>query len=289
MNKIFSVDKANVSKNLSTFKDIEWVQINPDTVIVATADRSWLCQSSSIKARFAQPIDCPGSIATTRKLLDATIAAAKYTINSSVRPPALTATRWVWRLAGAYHSSRLTSTLMEKAAKRFAEVERCNLAEWALRKADEERGHDRLALLDIQSMGYNAEAVVEALVPPGAVVFTDYFTRSVQDSDPIDCVGCCYASERLGTFVSEEYIQSVQALLESDTHATRWLRLHSGVGAEVEHVEDTIEVVASLTPQERIRIARACYETVLLRFTPPSEGYISSFKLQQILKPLKLV
>ena len=266
----------------------EWAQITLGKVVVATAERAWLYQPSSGSDRFAQPMSSAGSFATTQRLLDGAISAAKYTINSNVRPPALTATRWVWRLAGAYHSSRFTSQRMEEAAKNFAAAERWNLQKWALQKADEERGHDRLALLDIQSMGYDAEAVVKALVPPGAEIFVDYFSRSVQDSDPIDCVGCSYASERLGTFLGEDYIKHIEALLPEDTNVTRWLRVHSGVGPEVEHANDIVELVASLTPQERTRVARACYETALLRFSPPHEGYISDSELKQILKPMKL-
>jgi pyrroloquinoline quinone (PQQ) biosynthesis protein C len=176
---------------------------------------------------------------------------------------------------------------MEEARERFAASGRKSLAQWAAQKAREEAGHDRLALLDIQSMGYEAEAAVQALVPSAATALVDYFTQSVQAPDPIDCVGCSYASERLGTFQGEEYIQSVEALLPLGTHATRWLRVHSGVGAEVKHVEETVEVVAELTPEERIRVARACYETALLRFNPPKEGYISDEELQRILKPLE--
>ena len=285
--KIFSAQASNRHYQ-SDLTNAEWAQIAPGKVVVATVDRAWLYHPTSGEERFAQPMECAGSNATTQRLLDGVIAAAKYTIKSNARPPALNATRWVWRLAGAYHSSRFTSKLMEEAAENFAAAERWNLQEWALQKADEERGHDRLALLDIRSMGYDAEAVVEELVPSAAMIFIDYFTRSVQDDDPIDCVGCSYASERLGTFLGEDYIQHVQALLPSSTHATRWLRVHSGAGAEVDHVKDLVEVIASLTLQERIRVARACYETALLRFTPPSEGYISDSKLQQILKPLKL-
>lgn len=77
-------------------------------------------------------------------------------------------------------------------------------------------------------------------------------------------------------------------MLPPGTHATRWLRIHSGVGAEVKHVEETVEVVAELTPQERICVARACYETALLRFAPPKEDYISDSELQNVLKPLEL-
>jgi hypothetical protein len=177
---------------------------------------------------------------------------------------------------------------MEEARDRFAASGRHNLAQWAVQKARDEAGHDRLALLDIQSMGYDAQAVVKALVPSTIKAWLDYFIQSVQTIDPISCVGLFYTSERLGTFIGEEYIQSVEALLPPGIHATRWLRVHSSVGAEVKHVEDTVEVVAQLTLQERIRVARACYETALLRFTPPKEGYISDSELQNILKPLEL-
>ncbi|MDJ0573517.1 MAG: hypothetical protein QNJ53_31375 [Pleurocapsa sp. MO_192.B19] len=47
-------------------------------------------------------------------------------------------------------------------------------------------------------------------------------------------------------------------------------------------------MVAGLTAKDRIRIAVACYETALLCFSPPTEGYISDKELQQILEPLKL-
>lgn len=140
------------------------------------------------------------NIAKTQKLLDRAIALAWRDIKSDRRPPALTSTRWVWRMAGAYHSSRHTTRLMEEAAERFAASGRKSLAQWAAHKAREEAGHDRLALLDIQSMGYEAEAVVQALVPPAVKLWLDYFIQSVQTTDPIGCVGHSYASERLGTF-----------------------------------------------------------------------------------------
>ncbi|MEC4817282.1 MAG: hypothetical protein SAK29_29025 [Scytonema sp. PMC 1069.18] len=228
------------------------------------------------------------TIAATQKLLDKAIVLARWNVKSSRRPPALTCTRWVWRLAGSYHSSHHTSRLMEEARDRFAASGRESLAQWAEQKAREEAGHDRLALLDIRSMGYDAEAVVQALFPPAVKPWLDYFIQSVQATDPIGCVGFSYTSERLGTFIKEDYIQSVKALLPLGTHATRWLQVHSSVGAEVKHVEETVEVVAQLTPQERMCVARACYETALLRFTPPKEDYISDEELQNVLKPLEL-
>jgi hypothetical protein len=228
------------------------------------------------------------SIAQTQKFLDRAIVLAWKHVKSNRRPPALTRIRWVWRLAGAYHSSRHTTRLMEQAAQNFAASGRKTLAQWAAQKAREEAGHDRLALRDIQSMGYDAFAVVQALVPSPIQALVDYFIQSVQATDPIGCVGFFYAAERLGTFQGEDYIQNVDALLPSGINATRWLRIHSGVGAEVKHVEETIEVIAMLTRQERNYVARACYETLLLRFSPPKEDYISDEELQNILKPLEL-
>lgn len=286
--KISVTDKANISRYSSTLTNVEWAQINPGTVIVATAERSVLCQSSSIEDRFTQPMNFPGSVATSKKLLDGAIAAAKYAVNSNVRPPALTATRWVWRLAGLYHQTHPIPQLMEEAARRFEKAGNSFLAQWATEKAKEEAGHDLLALRDIQSLGYDAEAVVETLVPPSAKVLIDYFTRSIQDSDPIDCVGYAYTMERLALGVDEHYIQKVKALLPPNIQATRCLKVHSSLGSDTAHTEDTVEMIAGLTSLERTRIARACYETALLCFSSPNNDYISDEELQQILQPLKL-
>ncbi len=266
----------------------EWAQIAPDKVIVATEDRSWLYRPLSKNNCFSQPMEVAGSIATTSKLLDGAVAAAKYAVNSDIRPPALTATRWVWRLASQYHLGHAYPLLIEKAAQRFEEANHSTLANWARQKAMEERGHDLLALRDIRSLRYDAEVVVKVLVSPAVVTLIDYLSRSVQDSEPIDCVGYSYTMERLALSIDAKYIQKVENLLPSNSRATRCLRVHSSVGGDVDHVEETAEMVAKLTAQERIRVARACYETALICFSPPSKGYISDEEIQQILEPLKL-
>ncbi len=285
--KISFAAQASDRKYASDLTNAEWAQIAPGKVVVATEDRAWLYHPTSTEERFSQPMECAGSLATTRKLLDTAIAAAKYAIKSKVRPPALTATRWVWRLAGAYHLTSPVPQLMKDAAKGFAANGRCDLEHWALEKAEEEKGHDRLALLDIQSLGYDAEAVVKEVIPSAAVALIDYFTRSAQDEDPIDCLGYSYTMERLSLGIGEEYIQKVKELLPPKTNATRCLRVHSSVGADAEHVDENVSMVARLAPSERTRVARACYETALLCFSPPSEEYISDQELQQILKPLE--
>lgn len=275
---------------MATSIDIQWACIAPDKVVVATANRAWLYQLGLLGSGdpFARPMTSSGNVAVTRKLLDGAIASAKSTVSSSNKPPALSCLHWIWQLAGLYHLTHFSPGLLEEAAQRFASAGRRNLAQWAARKASEERDHDRLALLDIQSLGYSAQTVVEALVPQRSAALVDYFTRSVQIPDPISCVGYSYTMERLAMGIGEKYIRAVEALLPSGIRATRCLRVHSSVGSDVEHVEETVEMVAGLAPEERIRVASACYETALLYFRSPKEGYMSEEELQNVLEPLKL-
>ncbi|WP_414564797.1 MULTISPECIES: hypothetical protein [unclassified Anabaena] len=229
------------------------------------------------------------SIADTQKLLDKAIADAWHTVKTDRRPPKLTRTRWVWRLAAFYHLCTSTPRLMEEAAQHFSASGHETLAHWAIQKAKEEAGHDRLALLDIQSMGYRAEAVVEVLFPPAAKALLNYFTQSVQNSNPIDCVGYSYTAERLGICIGKGYIQKVEGLLPPCTNATRCLRAHSAISStEVKHVKETLGIIAGLTLQERDLVAKACYQAAWLRFSPPKEAYISDEEIQNLLKPLKL-
>ncbi|MBH8573399.1 hypothetical protein I8752_10305 [Nostocaceae cyanobacterium CENA369] len=264
--------------------------MSTDFSVVDNANSAWMHESNTVENNdsFSQKVIDGTSLIKVQMFLDRAIVYAYYAVKSERQPPNRTYTRWVWRLAGAYHSSRHTSRLMEKAAQNFAALGRQDLAKWATQKAKEEAGHDQLALLDIQSMGYDAEAVVQVFNPSPIRDYVNYFTQIVEATNPIDCIGLCYASERLGTFIGEEYIQSVEALLPKGIHATRWLRVHSSVGSEVKHVDDIVELVAHLTPQERNRVARACYETALLRFMPPKEDYILDEEIQGILKPLEL-
>ncbi|MBU7583612.1 MAG: hypothetical protein KAF91_11990 [Nostoc sp. TH1S01] len=229
------------------------------------------------------------TLTKTKKLLDHAIVSAWHAVKSDRRPPALTPTRWVWRLAGFYHLCHSTPRIMDEARSHFAAANRQSLAQWAEQKAIEEAGHDVLALRDIRSMGYDAEAVVEAFYPPAAKALMDYFAQSAQNSDPIDCVGYSYTAERLGTCIGEAYIQKVEALLPEGINATRCLRVHSAISTtEVQHVKETVAMIAGLTDQERDRVAKACYQAALLRFSPPQEAYISDEELENVLRPLEL-
>ncbi len=276
-----------VGNNELNSTDIEWAQIAPEKVVVATKNRAWLYRPCSADDRFARPMKGAGSFATTQQLLDTAIAAAKCAIASRVRPPALTPIRWLWRLAGAYHMTSPVPDLMRNAARGFAANSRFELEQWALEKAKEETGHDRLALQDIQSLGYNPEAVVDTLIPPAAKALMDYFTRSTEDKNPIDCVGYTYTMERLSLGIGKDYIQKVEEVIPPNTNATRCLRVHSSLGADAGHADENVYLIAKLSASERTRIARACYETALMCFSPPPGDYITDEQLLAILQPLK--
>jgi len=246
---------------------------------------------------FTQPTVGVDSAATTQELIyeaiKRAIAAAKQS-NGRSRPPAPTLWRLVFHFSGLYYLTHATPELMYEAAQRFASLESDYrdsdyrvLSEWAAQKIDEEKDHDRLAWRDIQSLGFNADAVVKTLVPPAAVALVDRFTQYVRDPNPIACVGYSLAVECIALGITEKHIQEVEAELPPGIQA-RCLRVHSSVGSDVNHVKETIKMVTRLDPEKCARVVKACYETTLLCFSSPKEGYISDEELRNKLEPLKI-
>ena len=250
---------------------VEWARVAPDRVVVAAADGAWVHRPdrAGLSDEFQAPMTGRGSPATTAWLLDGSIGAASSGRRSPAAAPRLTLVRWAWRLAGYYLTTEATTRLLPEAARRFRAAGRTALAEWARVRAREERGHDRLALRDIVSLGYDPELVVSRLRPPASVALVDYFTRAVREaSDPIGCVGYAYALERLALEKTADDVAAVEASLPPGVNATRCLRVHSAIGSDASHVADTLAMVARLPPAERTAIARACYETARLFYRP---------------------
>lgn len=274
--------------NKTSSTQFEWVSVSPNKVIIASANEVTLRTFLRDGDPFAETMTGAGDIKTTQQLLDGVMAVANLAIVKSESPPKLTPNRLVWQLAGAYHITNATPSLMKKASQHFATAARDSLCNWAAEKVKEEADHDHLALLDIQSLGYRAEELVKNIIPATAISLVNYFTCSVNDSDPIDCVGYAYALERFALGAKSEHIQKIEDALPSGINATRYLRLHSSLGVDGEHVEKNLELIAGLMANERIRIARSCYETALMLFSPPSSGYPTEEELEQIFEPFKL-
>ncbi|VEP12982.1 conserved hypothetical protein [Hyella patelloides LEGE 07179] len=271
---------------------VDSVRLNQNQIIMATADRVWVYSPDSGNHNnfLPQPSTSNsniGNIEATKKLLDTAIILGKRAASVERRLPDLNLTTWIWSLVSQYHTTQPTPQLMKEAAQRFEVKGRHCLAEWAEEKALEETGHDRLALLDIQSLGYQAQAVVNTFMPPSAKVLVDYFIRSVQTSDPIRVVGYSYTLERIALAVQEKHIQAIEAIIPSGINATRCLRVHSSIGSDVEHVAENLEIIAASTPAERNDIAIACYETAKRYFSIRENDYPSTTEQQQKLEAFK--
>ena len=243
---------------------VQWARVSPDRIVVATATGAWVHRpdADGLPGPFDDAMVGPGTFDTTRWLLDGAIGAAAFGRAPDRVAPPLTPIRWLWRLAGYYHTTEATSRLLPVATRRFGAARRRALEAWAKRGTREERGHDQLALRDIRALGYDAEQVVSRLVPSAVRSMVAYFEKAVVEADdPIGCVGYSYALERLAAERTTDLIAAVQAVLPRGVNATRCLRVHSAAGADVKHVADTVEVVARLSARERIAVAKACYET----------------------------
>lgn len=223
----------------------------------------------------------------TRQLLESSIILAQHAASENRRPPALTPLRYVWRLVGMYHLCQPTPQLMQQAAQRFSEAGRSKEAGLVADKAIEEQDHDQLALLDLEAAGYQAKLLVEAVFPPAAARLVDYFTRSVQAPDPIGCIAYCFTLERIALAIGENQLHQIELMFPPGTHVTRCLRVHSSIGSDVKHVEETVELVSELAFEQQIQVAIACYEVALLCFKPPRESYASEEELQNLLRPFK--
>jgi hypothetical protein len=232
--------------------------------VVATATGAWVHRpdAGGLPGPLDDEMSGPGTFDTTMWLLDGAIGAAAFGRARAEAAPPLTPLRWLWRLSGYYRTTEATSRLLPVAARRFRAARRPALEAWAIRGTREERGHDQLALRDIRALGYDAGQVVARLVPSAVRSMVEYFEQAVVEADdPIGCVGYSYALERLAAERTADLIAAVQAILPRGVNATRCLRVHSAIGADVKHVADTVEVVARLSARERISVAKACFET----------------------------
>ena len=95
------------------------------------------------------------------------------------------------------------------------------------------------------------------------------------------------ALERLATSMDGDYVAKVEALIPKGVRATRCLRLHSGIGTDVDHVEDAVVITAGQPAEDRARIVRAAYETARIIFTAPPEGHVSDSTLKERLSAIE--
>ena len=178
-------------------------------------------------------------------------------------------TGYVVALVGAYHTSVDTPRNLQRAAKRFNELGRPEVAAYLEERAREETGHDRLALKDLRALGLPAERLVANFIPEGIKPLCQRFDDLCAQDYPIGCIGYSYCLERIAALKQKSDVEKAQSLCPDGVDATRFLRSHSGLGSEVTHVDETIKFVASLPANDRIRIVQETYQSASIM----AEGY----------------
>src|SRR6266702_5811914 len=218
---------------------------------------------------FATPMAGVGSAGSTVGLLDGAINLGFTGIEKRLARPDPTIAGYIVALAGAYHTSVDTPRNLRRAASRFKKLGRSEVAAYLEERAREETGHDRLALKDLRALGVPGERLVASFIPEGIKPLCKRFDDLCIQDYPIGCIGYSYCLERIAALKQETDIEKVQAMCPPDVDATRFLRSHSSLGSEAAHVEETIELVASLPANARIRVVQETYASALIM----AEGY----------------
>lgn len=251
----------------------EWVNVTGNIAIVAReSGEVWFHTLNGTKEAadpFATPMTGAGAKGSTIGLLDGAINLGFAGIEKRLARPDLTLAGYVVALVGAYHTSVDTPRNLRRAAKRFEELGRPEVAAYLEVRAREETGHDRLALKDLRALGVPGERLVGNFIPEGIKPLCKRFDDLCVEDYPMGCVGYSYCLERIAALKQKTDIEKVQALCPDGVDATRFLRSHSCLGSEVSHVEETIEFVASLPANDRISVIQETYQSALIM----AEGY----------------
>jgi len=249
----------------------EWVKVTDDVSIIAReSGEVWFHTASGTKDKldpFARPMTGAGASGSTILLLDGAINLGFAKIEKRLPEPTLAG--YIVALVSAYHTSVHTPRNLRRAAKRFEELGRPEVAAYLELRAREETGHDRLALKDLRALGVPAERLVASFMPEGIEPLCKRFDDLCAEEYPIGCIGYSYCLERIAALKQESDIEKVRALYPDGVDATRFLRSHSSLGSEASHVAETIEFVASLPANDRISVVRETYQSALIM----AEGY----------------
>jgi pyrroloquinoline quinone (PQQ) biosynthesis protein C len=251
----------------------EWVNVTGDTWIIAReSGEVWFHTPSSTKEDidpFATPMTGTGSPGSTIGLLDGALNLGFSEIEKRLARPDPTIIGYIVALVGAYHTSVDTPRNLRRAASRFEELGRPEVAAYLEERAREETGHDRLALKDLRALGVPAERLVASFIPEGIKPLCKRFDALCAEDYPIGCIGYSYCLERIAALKQKTDIETVEALCPDGVDATRFLRSHSSLGSEASHVEETIAFVASLPANDRIRVVQETHRSALIM----AEGY----------------
>jgi hypothetical protein len=243
---------------------VEWVSVSEDLAIVSReTGEFWFLDLHEDLIPFSRPMTRNGARGSTAGLLNGAVALGFASEGDGVKRGAISLPKYVLDLIGSYHISRRTPNHFSRAAERFRELGRPDIATYLETHGREETGHDRLVLKDLRALGLPAERIVANFVPEGMQPLCELFDRLCAAEYPVGCIGYCYCFESTAALKQKSEVEALEALCPEGIDASRFLRTHSGLGSEFAHVEELIDFIASLPASDRIEIVRAAYETAL--------------------------
>lgn len=264
------------------------LRLSPTTLLIAVPDgRCWLTAIGSSELA-ALPISAVAArrASLAASLVEGAIAAGlAQGANASAAAPPCTLLRYIRWLAGNYVFAGQTPGLFRRAAERFEASGRGDLAEFARKKADEESGHADLAYWDIESLGLPAAEVIRLVQPPSAEAFAECFRAYVESSTPIALFGFSYCLERMAVERDDAFIRNIEAVCPPRSRAFRFLKVHSNIGSDSDHVDEQMLLFESFTDAELTAVAFAAYETAeLLADQPLTDQAISDEEIGRRLR-----
>jgi pyrroloquinoline quinone (PQQ) biosynthesis protein C len=159
--------------------------------------------------------------------------------------------RYIHYLIQTYHYAKWTTPLMAEAGQRMKRLSlHPQLGDLLLQKANEERGHERWLLADLENLGWSAERVERQMPTPAVTAYVAWNRFTSRCGRPEAFLGTAYVLEYLSVHRAS---QSVERMLAANTipnirKAVTFLRAH---GTEDErHVEKLTSLLSPLEDQE---------------------------------------
>jgi pyrroloquinoline quinone (PQQ) biosynthesis protein C len=244
------------------------IQLSARKLLIAvTGGRSWLtCFDTSKVVSLPVSALAAKRLTLAASVIEGAVMAGLEQTDRAVTNASLTLARYVRWLVGNYVFARQTPILFRQAGERFRSSSffRRDLAEFALKKAEEEDGHADLAYRDLEALGLPAAQVIRLIQPPSASAFAERFRTYVESSEPIMLFGFSYCLERMAAERGEAFIKKIQSICPQRVCAIRFLNVHSNMGSDSAHVDEQLSFFESMTTAEVSGIARGAFETATM-------------------------
>ena len=143
----------------------------------------------------------------------------------------------VW-LCGAYITTHATVPCFKKLKKLSIIRKDHELENFLQRKIDEEIGHDKIVLRDIETLGFNPKKstrLIRPELPKSLAILLSLYARN---GDVCKALGYAWVLERISTF-NTTLCQEIQTIT-GNVKFPKTLRIHSSTGQEANHLKDLI-------------------------------------------------